>query len=47
VEGLNTISINNCPNISEIDCYDKIKKIWIDKECIDFIDDNDIFYSIN
>ena len=47
VEGLNTISINNCPNISEIDCYDKVKKIWIDKECIDFIDDNDIFYSIN
>lgn len=34
VEGLVTISINNCPNISEIDCYDKIKKIWIDKECI-------------
>ena len=31
VEGLNTISLNNCPNISEIDCYDKIKKIWIDK----------------
>jgi hypothetical protein len=34
VEGLVTISINNCPNISEIDCYDKVKKIWIDKECI-------------
>jgi hypothetical protein len=33
VEGLVTISINNCPNISEIDCYDKVK-IWIDKECI-------------
>jgi hypothetical protein len=30
VEGLVTISINNCPNISEIDCYDKVK-IWIDK----------------
>ena len=34
VEGLTTISINNCPNISEIDCYDKVEKIWIDKECI-------------
>jgi hypothetical protein len=33
VEGLITISLNNCPNISEIDCYDKVK-IWIDKECI-------------
>ena len=43
VEGLNTISINNCPLISEIDCYDKVKKIWIDKECIDIIDDNDKF----
>jgi len=39
VEGLNTISINNCPLISEINCYDKVKKIWIDKECIDIIDD--------
>jgi hypothetical protein len=39
VEGLNTISINNCSLISEIDCYDKVKKIWIDKECIDIIDD--------
>ena len=37
VEGLITISINNCPNISKIDCYDKVKKIWIDKECIDKI----------
>jgi hypothetical protein len=37
VEGLNTISINNCPNISEIDCYDKVKKIWMDKECISFM----------
>jgi hypothetical protein len=34
VEGLNTISINNCPDISEIDCYDKVEKIWIDRECI-------------
>lgn len=35
VEGLVTISINNCPDISEIECYDKVEKIWIDKEeCI-------------
>ena len=33
VDGLITISLNNCPNIYEIDCYDKVK-IWIDKECI-------------
>jgi len=32
VEGLVTISINNCPDISEIECYDKVEKIWIDKE---------------
>ena len=37
VEGLITISLNNCPNISEIDCYDKVKKIWMDKECISFL----------
>ena len=37
VEGLVTISINNCPNISEIDCFDKVKKIWMDKECISFL----------
>ena len=37
IEGLNTISINNCPNISEIDCFDKVKKIWMDKECISFL----------
>jgi len=43
VEGLVTISINNCPNISEIDCYDKVKKIWIDKECISKIFSSSIF----
>jgi len=37
VEGLITISLNNCPNISEIDCYDKVNKIWIDRKCISFV----------